>query len=432
MALIQYKRPRATLTPDDDVRSALSMNSGPMPSLRSYTSKGAPGTDMITRHVRTQPAKRKRAKVPNVLMKLFAPPFSLSRYGYGNAFTWAAGVYGTEPGGNNSNYRWSPGYQKWLSFIHLPLGDARFAADFAPSTTYTINDLIYQSIKYRATTNLPALTTSTFDTSFPVVSNVWVPPFKQATAPAFANWMNIAYDGGYCEHTFTNASNATCTMTVWECIPRVALNAETDVYNNTSYSCAPSILAANSKVEAAAKRPDATVDLGFTGTPADYNSGDDQFFGLSPKDDRLHMHWKVSKPRTIVLAPGQIAKIKVDFEPFSLTGKDVILNLGQSGTAAGGQVVPTFLPMCTKLLEIRCKSEIAHDASAAGKFTVVSDTLGTLLHTQKEYHKCRALPYVSIDNHVMVNDIIHGDAAATATQFINDETDEPTVIDLEV
>lgn len=317
------------------------------------------------------------------LLDIVCPTWKVLRHWYGNCisdydFTGGAGgtlyAVGTL---NSKKVQWASQRQGWNTWVHLPLSEEIFA-------TYSLQQLMNKATDIRNSATVATAVT----TSLTGADN------RDRLDQAFT------YNGGFVEHTFVNTCNKNLSFEFFISTPRRMLTHQNGKHGLLPAYCA--LMDKQSQIPRA-NALDPKTDL------LDLEQSYDRMFTYSKRDQSLNYNWKVHPAKKTTLLPGQTVKFMVKLPSFKFTSSDWNTLIAQLPNE------PQFAPFCTVVLDVRVTSELAHDAD----YLLVGQAAGTYIHTQREYHNCRAVPFQPKMNVVMIDDLDSG----AVTLDINAQTE---------
>ncbi len=376
---------------------------------------------------------------------LLCPMFEYKRIGYGNTWNnrrYDETVYNSVAGFNRS-LQWGGGKQNWQEYIVMPAYNPGKSGFGAPSSEFqqdnftgNIVELIMKANDVRNDVPVNTVTIPTDQANFllpgvnPINSTVPIGNVKRLYGMVFD------YHGGYQEHTWSNPTTGTVTIFVQECQPRAVMSLIRSLGTITNGGQTLERFAPLTIGTDVLEDYKANLPLGNSFKPqfnalSNNNTATDELTDphvrISQHSNRTHYKWKVGKEIKVVLAPGEKYSHRVAIDPFSFTesawNKLINTNRDHAGLTAGSQPewssIPMVIPAISKMLVVRCMTELGWGQTEGGVVNAVGLIPGALLHTCTEYHKCRMLPYQFKRSMFLDYWLDNG-----ATRIINTETDE--------
>jgi len=301
------------------------------------------------------------------LTSLLCPPFKVktSSYGY-NGYLYDSTK--TAAAGDLRNIYQPAGGQYWFEAYALPA----VGLDNCP-TILDVQTLISKAKDIRN------------------IANIADPPNNPLLA--LDKDLQFQYLGGYQRHQFVNSGNTTVFMEIWELHPRHPMIA----YNTASGPVKPNTIGTDVLADMVTNQP-----LGNTLAPlyttTSYDSVNDMSVRITNNMDRINMKYKVSKPVRVTIQPGGTFVYTIKLEAFKMTNSEWATLIGPPGSNPnlnGAQWMPGF----TKAICARIWGEMSHsEASEAHLYSAVNSGPVNLMHTQTDYHHCRAMPFQPTKN----------------------------------
>jgi len=333
------------------------------------------------------------------IVNLICPTWKVKREGYGT-FLKGFDYNGTASSQSGKSIVWTSGLQQWSQFVHMPRTNKAIPA----ITTYSLEELVAKAV------DVNNLTLTTANTAISSSTG----PFTSLNGGSYEQ--QFCYNGGYCQHIFTNTCDHNIEMEFFISTPRRFLTAD-GTYDGTFNTAGPATYSLNPTTLALLDYQQ-NIPLRSSVAPIVQDTKIDQatdlMFTYNPSCRSLHYHWKVHAPKKCSLLPGQQVIYTVKLPSFKFTNSD--WNHTQF-SGANRTAIPEYLPFCTVILDVRCRGEICHDAA----YTNVTYGAGHLTHVQKEYHSCKALPYTSSNNVVHINNM---DTDGSTNLVINPLTEQ--------
>lgn len=205
------------------------------------------------------------------------------------------------------------------------------------------------------------------------------------------------YERGYTKHTFINQGLTDVFLKTFISSPRTFLPSTQDGHQNLPVC------------ESLRQQFQNTMVLGTDSGAITHNSSatnetSDLAFRLTPNDSQRNYNWTTTQTKLVKIDPGDKIDIIVNHPAFSFSESDFNTYLSVRGFTQGTETgttitTPCYAPFATVVLDVQCYSEIGKDIVNNN----VSSTRGELLHTQEQFHSCRAVPWVK-ENVVLVQD----------------------------
>lgn len=351
------------------------------------------------------------------ITNMLCPIFSYKRIGYGNS--WANRAHnhlsGTYPlkAGTVKSMHWGEGQQYWNEFIGLPLHNfGGTTAGHTDAFTYdgfhaSVSELIAKAADIRNDVQATHITRplGTLTMVQTVDDNVLD---ETLTPKALKNWLGLCFDylGGYQEHTFTNTSGHMITVFLQEAQPREVMTGLMRDPAATTKIVTRNIgrdLLLDYKADLPLANTLRPMYTEVDNNNASTNSLSDPCVKINSHSNNVHRKYLISKEEKVTLAPGDSYTHKMVFPAFNFTESTFntlssMQNDLISTTAFGGQsqnLLPMLIPMFTKILIVRARSEIGYGTTGEGGQTyiaTVGQLPGAMTHTCTEKHSCRMMP----------------------------------------
>lgn len=355
--------------------------------------------------------KRKSGPMTNqMLTNIMCPIFSYKRIGFGN--NWATRSHNhlttdyPSRQGTVKSLNWASNEQDWKEFIGLPMHNW---GNQTPSAgqyfTYdgfhcAVSQLIGKANDVR---NDVQNTYFSRGTGTNTLINTTSDALDNSTRVVNWNGMVFDYLGGYQEHTFTNNSECNITIFLCECRPReVMTGVEEDLAsagNNWKVRSIGEDLLLDYKNDLPLGNnvlPTYVADA--SGRNVTTNSINDVCVRINSHSNIVHRRWMVGKEIRVVLKPGDGYTHRMNFDPFSFTESTFnsltsqLSDLTSTNPNDANSTPPVMLiPMFTKVLVVRAKSEMGFEATS-GYISNVGTLPGACSHVCTEKHTCRMLP----------------------------------------
>lgn len=386
---------------------------------------------------------------------MLCPIFSYKRIGFGNSWAHRAHNHlsGTYPlkAGTVKSMIWSDGNQYWNEFIGLPLHNFGGTSEGHTDTfTYdgfhaSISELIGKAMDIRndsQSTHItrPTGTSTILQPDTDVLDTTGGTPSKD-----LKSWNSLCFDylGGYQEHTFVNTSENMVTIFLQEAQPREVMSGlMADLPNNSSKLKVRSIgrdLLVDYKSDlplANAYKPQFTTSGSGTNN-ASTDELSDPCVKINKRSNLVHRKYLISKEEKVTLAPGDTYTHRMNFPAFNFTESTFNMLAStaadeQSTSVTAARTTPMLIPMFTKILIVRAKSELGFGVNAGRTaFTGVGQLPGSLIHTCTEKHTCRMLPY-SVPYQTFVDYNLDGDDnGGEINEVMNNETNRAEQVSMD-
>jgi len=376
---------------------------------------------------------KKEIKIPYGWVESLLFPklkFSLKNYGinlhHWNTYDYSGSATGNLESGDLKMLRGLPGRQYWFESWGLPLYYPSFK-NIVGATNVTITMQSIQSVEnliWRAARAKWTDTVMDNAVGLPIEDAIGTPTatkqedndllththYPQGRANVKLNKAFI-YNGGYQRHTFINNSNTQQWIEICECSPRdpkfdwhhLPRSTEHPQDNHFRPTLIGDLVLADYKDNAVENM---SGDYATTSATDNVNDVDVK---ISSRCRRLNAMYKVSKPITICLAPGEQFVYTMDFPTFMFSDmsfaehmlKPFDYQLQSGPTAYTGTITarPTSIPRFTKRLVARCWAELGHTNVEPLNSTKFTGTLQpvqvNLFHTMEEVHNVRFAPTIN-------------------------------------